>query len=110
MNNCKWLSDEFTYVCCCGDNRTYCTDSCPFYERPNKRECRFYEEGKDVQRRDSVPPSWTARGYATCAGGDRIDIFREGKKTMIKLLAIIWVSALAGFLVGVLLSKGGDDE
>lgn len=44
MNNCKWLSDEFCHVCCCGDNRTYCTDACPFYKKPTEGECRFYEE------------------------------------------------------------------
>lgn len=44
MNNCQWLSDTFVHICCCGDNKTYCADACPFYEKPDKNHCRFYEE------------------------------------------------------------------
>ena len=43
-NNCKWLSDSFTAICCCGENKTYCADACPFLRRPTEAECRFYEE------------------------------------------------------------------
>lgn len=44
MNDCKWLSDQFSHICCCGDNRIHCADACPFYTEPSKEECRFYEE------------------------------------------------------------------
>lgn len=44
MNKCQWLSDEFVHICCCGRNKTYCADACPFYEKPSEAECQFYEE------------------------------------------------------------------
>ena len=45
-NNCKWLSDLFAYICCCGENKTYCSDACPFYRRPSSSECHYYEESE----------------------------------------------------------------
>lgn len=50
INHCRWLSDElFSHICCCGDNKTYCADACPFYDPPDERECRFYEEERRKQ-------------------------------------------------------------
>lgn len=54
MNNCMWLSDEFSHICCCGDNRTYCADACPFMVKPDERQCRFYEELEGKQEVESA--------------------------------------------------------
>lgn len=60
MNDCKWLSDDFSYVCCCVKHKNCVGDACP-YEYPDDAywNCPCYEkEGEKVIGKVSEPVSF----------------------------------------------------
>lgn len=43
INNCKWLSDQFGYICCCADSEC-CADFCMI---SNDSEMCIWKEDKN---------------------------------------------------------------
>lgn len=61
MNDCKWLSDDFSYICCCGKAKNYVADACP-YDCPDDAywNCPCYEKGLTMENSTITVESKTA--------------------------------------------------
>lgn len=59
-NNCKWLSDQFSYICCNAGCREHVADSCPYSEesplnggdlRDEAVFCAYYEPKQEEKEK-----------------------------------------------------------
>lgn len=55
VEDCKWLSDEFSYVCCNGENREHVAEWCPY--EGCMELCKYYEASDKhiCQKKNSYP-------------------------------------------------------
>jgi len=48
MEDCRWLSDKFRYICCNGDNKAHVAEWCP-YDGCHEM-CKYYESIDDANK------------------------------------------------------------